>query len=100
MSDKLKKKVFDPYVNDTFNVVAGGVRVDLELIEVSERSYEGMESFSLLFKGDKDKFFNQQICKVTHEKMGEFDLFLTAVISEKKDAIYYEAAFSRLLEKE
>jgi len=100
MSEELKKSSFDPYVNEKFEVLTEyeGI-VEVELVEVSEHNRENMESFSLLFKGPKEKFFDQKLYKVNHPKMGELDLFLVPVVHEKQDAFYYESAFSRLLEK-
>ena len=102
MSDieKLKKSSFDPHLNTKFEVnteIEG--MVEVELVDVADHNRENMESFSLLFKGPKDKFFDQRLYKVKHAKMGELDLFLVPVVSEKQDAFYYESVFSRLLDK-
>ncbi|MCP5108610.1 MAG: hypothetical protein GY950_34815 [bacterium] len=99
MSDQLKKTSFDPFVNEKFEVVTDAGGIEVELTDVSEHNKENLESFSVLFKGPKDKFFNQKIYKVKHPKMGEIELFLVPVVHEKQDAIYYESAFSRLIEK-
>ncbi len=100
MSEELKKASFEPHVNEKFEVeTEEHGKLPVELVEIGEHSKENLESFSLLFKGDKDKLVNQKIYKVNHPKMGKIDLFLTPVVSEKQDGIYYEAAFSRLIEK-
>lgn len=100
MSDLLKKTSFDPYINETFEVITETEGVEVELTEVTEHSRDNMESFSVLFKGPKDKFLNQKIYKVKHPGMGEIELFLVPVVHAKQDAFYYESAFSRLIEKE
>ena len=100
MSEDLKKSSFDPYLNDTFEVQTDTVgAVGAELVEISDHSRQNLDSFSLLFKVPKDKFFDQKLYKVKHAKMGELDLFLVPVVHEKQDAFYYESAFSRLIEK-
>ena len=100
MSEVLKKSSFDPHLNTTFEVNAEieGV-VEVELVEVVEHNKENLESFSVLFKGPKEKFFNQKLYKVKHAEMGELDLMLVPVVHLNQDAFYYEAAFTRLLEK-
>jgi len=37
--------------------------------------------------------------KVKHPKMGEFNLFLGPVATEETDGVYYQAVFTRLVEK-
>ena len=100
MSEELKKSSFDPHLNTKFEVnteIEG--MVEVELVEVADHSRENLESFSLLFKGPRDRFFDQRLYIVKHAKMGELDLFLVPVVHEKQDAFYYEAVFSQLLDK-
>ena len=100
MSEELKKSKFDPHVKEKFEVQAESAgKVEMELVEVKEHNRENLESFSLLFKGPKDRLVDQKRYKVKHAEMGELDLFLVPVVHEKQDAIYYEAAFTRLVEK-
>ncbi len=100
MSEELKKSSFDPYLNNKFEIFTDyeGI-VEAELVEVSEHNKENLECFSLLFKGPKEKFFDQKLYKVTHPEMGEINLFLVPVVHEKQDAYYYESVFNRLIEK-
>ena len=100
MGEDLKKSSFDPYLNETFEVMTESAgTVEVELVEVSEHNRENLESFSLLFRGPRDSFFDQDLYKVKHPRMGELDLFLVPVVQIRQDAFYYEAAFSRLLER-
>lgn len=100
MSEDLKKSSFESHLNGTFGVhTETGEVVEVELVEVCDHNRENIESFSLLFKGSKEKFFDQKLYKVNHAEMGELDLFLVPVVHEKQDAFYYEAVFSRLIEK-
>lgn len=96
----LKKSSFDPYLNSKFQVHTDPVGiVEVELVEITEIKYENQESFSVIFRGPQDKIFEQRIRKIKHPKMGEIDLFLVPITSEKQDGQYYQAVFSRLLEK-
>ena len=100
MAENLTKSSFDPHLNDKFEVntdIHGAV--ELELVEVSEHNRDNLECFSLLFKGPKDKLFDQKLYKVVHTQMGEFSLFLVPVVHPKQDAVYYESVFNRLIEK-
>lgn len=98
--EKAKKSKFDPHLNTKFevNTETEGM-VEVELVDIADHTRENLESFSLLFKGPKGKFFDQRLYKVMHPKMGELELFLVPVVHEKQDAFYYESVFSRLLEK-
>jgi hypothetical protein len=67
----------------------------LELVEVIERSSApNIELFSLMFRGPQSPRLVQQIHGLEHEKLGKFDLFLTA-ISGDHESITYEAVFNR-----
>lgn len=99
MSEELQKSHFDPHLKDQFEVhPVDDDPVKLELVEVSEIKSEVTEGFSLLFRGPKEQFLNQGIKKTKHKKMGELDLFLVPVVSEKQDGFYYESVFNRLKE--
>lgn len=101
MSEKLKKTSFDPHLNSKFEIHTESVgMVEVELVEITERNRENVEGFSLIFKGPEDKPFEQKNHAVKHPKMGDFDLFIVPVISEKKGGLYYQAVFNRLLEPE
>ncbi|MCP4153688.1 MAG: hypothetical protein GY757_38520 [bacterium] len=98
--ETLHKSSFDPYLNDTFEVHTESLGVvEVVLAEITENHYEGQESFSLLFRGSRDKIFEQKIQKLKHPEMGEFNLFLGPIVYEKQDGQYFQAVFSRLLKK-
>jgi hypothetical protein len=100
MAELLKKSSFDPHLNDKFKIHTESVGVvEVELVEITEKNTEKVECFSLIFKGPKDKEFEQNTHKVDHVKMGKFDLFIVPIISEKQDGIYYQAIFNRLIKK-
>lgn len=101
MIETLKKASFDPHLNEKFEIHTESVgKVEVELVEIAEKEYENMETFSVMFKGPKDKPFEQDVHGIKHPKMGEFGLFLVPVISEKEDGAYYQAVFNRVIEPE
>jgi hypothetical protein len=96
----LRKADFEQCVSQIFEVhVEGFETVEIELEGIDDRSTDSTESFSLLFRGAKDKVFTQNTHKMAHPVMGEFPLFIGPVITNKedeKDWVYYEAVFNRL----
>lgn len=101
MLDKLNKASFDPHLKSKFEITPEGMdMVEVELMEVEDKSTKQVETFSLLFKGPKEKEFGQGTHGVKHPKMGEFSLFLVPIVYPKTDAMYYQAIFSRLLQDE
>ncbi len=68
----------------------------LELIEAGERcTAPHQEMFALTFGGAKDKFLEQKIYRLRHERLGEGDIFLVPV-GEDAEMFQYEANFNRL----
>lgn len=55
-----------------------------------------VQGFHLIFRGPVDKVFGHDTHRVSHAKIGEFDLFLGPVMYGKTDGVYYQAVFSRL----
>lgn len=83
----------------TVRLIPAGQTV-LELITVSERkTAASFENYSLLFRGAPDILLQQQTHHLSHEKLGEFLLFLVPV---GKDAggYLYEAVFNSLIKDE
>ena len=95
--DKLNGKVFAEQLHTTFKISMGeAAPLLLELTAV--REYETSpktEQFSLLFLGPQTPRLDQQIYRFEHEKLGTFDLFLTAVGADAT-GITYEVVFHRL----
>jgi len=99
MPEKLNKETFDGHVGSTFEVKTESGAVELELAKITDHSKENLESFSVLFRGPKDKSFDQGMYKVTHSALGEMELFLVPVVSpQDDDERYYEFVVSRLKE--
>ena len=100
MSKKMQKADFSPYLNDEFTVQTESFgAVPIELVEISDKNYETHEHLSLIFRGSKDTVCNQQIYTISHAKMGEMELFLVPIISEKTDGQYYQVIFNYMIEQ-
>ena len=99
MPAELSEAEFSKHLNTPFRVTLGpDAELDLELIEV--KSYannpgdeDGMERFSLFFKGPPKPILPQRLYGLKHEEMGEVDIFLVALTPER-DGSRYEAVFN------
>ena len=68
----------------------------LELIEVMERDPSPkIELFSLQFRGPAAPRLPQQIHRLEHDKLGAFEIFLTAIGADPEQGILYESVFHR-----
>ncbi len=101
MTDKLLHKPdFDPYLNQTFTVHSEELGdQEVEMVELTEKKYPGQESFSMLFKGPKEPVMQQMTYKISHEKMGQLNLFLVPINYHKQDGMYYQSIINRLIEE-
>lgn len=99
MPADLTEKEFSKHVNTSFRVTPGAeVEVDLELVEVKSYSsnpgdQDGMERFSLFFKGPAQPFLPQGLYSLRNERMGEIDIFLVPMKPEGEGSCY-EAVFN------
>jgi hypothetical protein len=95
--DRLNSKVFAEQLHTNFKVHLGNeAPLSLELVAVNERETSPkIELFSLFFLGPLTPRLNQQIHQFEHEKLGAFDLFLTAVGADAAGTTY-EVVFHRL----
>jgi hypothetical protein len=90
---------FTKNLNTTFRVQLDGAKpIDLTLVAVTPRhsganEAPGMERFSALFSGPPDLFLPQQCYRITHDDMGEFEVFLVPIAREK-DGFKYEAVYN------
>lgn len=99
MSAILSEKEFSQHLNTNFRVNVDAPKpVELKLIEV--KGYEskfneqsGLERFSVFFSGPADSFLPQNTYAFTHEKMGQFDIFLVP-IGRDEPGYRYEAVFN------
>ena len=98
MGDFQTEADFAKNVNTTFQIQLDQKPVDLKLIGVSSRPSEpnepeDMERFSALFSGPLDSFLPQQMYRMIHPQMGEFDIFLVAV-GQESHGFTYEAVYN------
>lgn len=101
MPETLSKETFAEQLNTKFRVLLeleNAPEVELELAELVEfptltHSRSDVERFSLFFYGPGDFYLQQQMYKLAHEQMGEFDIFLVPVAQEPR-GYRYEAVFS------
>lgn len=101
MAATLTETEFSQHLNTKYRVNVDAFKpIELELVEV--KSYVnkdkpgeqgGMERFSIYFHGSADNFLPQGIYQITHERMGDFDLFLVP-IARKELGFRYEAVFN------
>ena len=106
MPETLSKESFAEQLNTKFRVLpeeANAPEVELELAELVEfptltHSRSDVERFSLYFYGPHDSFLPQNTYRLAHERMGEHDIFLTAVAQEPR-GYRYEAVFSYFQEE-
>ena len=101
MPETLSKELFAELLNTKFRVLLemeSAPEVELELAELAEfptltHSRSDVERFSLYFYGPADFFLPQRTYRLAHERLGEHDIFLTAVAEEPR-GYRYEAVFS------
>lgn len=96
MSKLIHRSDFEPHLKKTFQVhseSAGIVKVTL--VEVTGKNREGMESFSLIFKGPKEPVLPQMTYKMKQTKVGEFRIFLVPIVSGEQNAVLYQAIINR-----
>lgn len=99
-TELLTKDAFAENLNTRFRFRAADEKVvELELTDVSSKEYlraEGVDHFSLLFRGPAELFLQQGTYRVEHERMGEFDLFIVPV-RQTAEGFTYQAVFNRML---
>lgn len=99
MSERQTEAEFREHLNTTFHVQLDASKaIDVKLVAVESRVSEaneqaGMERFSAFFLGPADFFLPQNIYRVAHPQMGEFDLFLVA-IGKDAEGFRYEAVYN------
>jgi len=104
MTVSLTEEEFSRHLNTKFRVrVEAPEPVELELTEVRGRPSEpheqqGMERFSVFFRGPAHLRLNQHTFTLAHVRMGEFDLFLVPVGRDER-GFNYEAVFNYFKQK-
>lgn len=98
MSTKLTEQEFSKHVDTQFKIALAESELSLTLVEVKaympgENEQDGMERFSVFFDGPGDMMLPQQMYRLRHGQMSEFDIFLTPVSGDGK-RFRYEAVFN------
>jgi hypothetical protein len=93
----MSKATFDVLVNTSFEILPERkqkVRVELVGVQDTRRSEQKLKSrasnecFSLAFRSASHPRLRQQTYRLRHDKLGDFDLFIGPVKSEKYGMIY------------
>ena len=91
---------FTPHKDQAFRCDAGdGESFELKLdgaeaIRTAQKPKEGQrKSFSVVFRGPKDKPLEQGLVRLEHDQVGSHELFLVPV-AEDDEGRYYEAVFT------
>ncbi|HEY2116986.1 MAG TPA: hypothetical protein VGJ51_17950 [Candidatus Angelobacter sp.] len=94
--ESLNSKSFSEQLHTQFRLLREGAEpVPLELIEVKESDPSPkIELFTLNFRGPAAPRMGQHIHTLEHEKLGRFDIFLTAIAGDAQ-SITYESVFHR-----
>ena len=99
MSDFQTEADYAKHVNTNFRVELESPRpIEVKLIAVTPRASEpneeaGMERFSVVFAGPTDVFLPQNMYRMTHPEMGEFEIFLVP-LGREGEVFRYEAVYN------
>lgn len=103
MSDRTEIELFRPHEGTSFTIRNGSEAASqLELIEVKSLKIEDdnrdsqfrAEPFRLTFRSPKKtEYYEQQMFKLSHEVLGELDMFLVP-IGPDDEGMLYEAVFN------
>ena len=96
MLDRLTLESFQPYVNETFQVLwdpDGSLAVTLVECSATGHAGRGRQQFHVIFTGPLQPILPQRIYKLTHEQLGALDLFLVPIGPDSR-GMQYEAVFT------
>jgi hypothetical protein len=95
--EDLNAKLFREQLNSPFKVQHDpSGTIALELVDVIENDLSPrMELFSLHFRGPFRPRLDQQTHRLEHEKLGDFEIFLTPISADQQNGTIYEAVFHR-----
>jgi hypothetical protein len=103
MPAELTEAEFSKHVNTKFSVTHEGEAIELQLEQVkgylpNPGDHKGMERFSLFFRGPAKPMLTQSIFSLTHDAMGDFELFLVPIQADAESS-RYEAVFNYFKEQ-
>jgi hypothetical protein len=98
MTVSLTEQEFAQHVGTNFQLSLDRHPIELKLSEVKgypagPNEQGGMERFSLFFEGPSDPQLPQAVYRLTHEQMGDVDIFLVP-IAKVGEGFRYEAVFN------
>ncbi|HZD96396.1 MAG TPA: hypothetical protein VE133_19195 [Candidatus Sulfotelmatobacter sp.] len=93
--EQLNAQVFREQLHTNFNVRSEAEAVQLKLAAVEEKDRQGIELFVLHFVGPFTPRLEQKTHKLEHEKLGEFEIFITPISAEPQQGTTYESIFHR-----
>jgi len=95
MAEFVTSRDFVAHLHKVFHAEAP-LALELELVEVRERSNAQIEQFSVFFSGPESPCLKQGLYTLKHAEMLDLELFLVP-LGPKNGCMVYEAVFSRLL---
>jgi hypothetical protein len=95
---ELTEHEFSKHLNSNFNLKLSDGEVPLKLVEVQayrpqEHEQQGMERFSALFRGPEGIFLPQALYHLSHDEMGDLEIFLVPISGDQR-GYQYEAVFN------
>ena len=88
---------FNGCLDQPFILEHNGASHALVLISVDRladsTTSDDREAFSVVFRGDNSQFLDQQIYRISHDALGNMDLFIVP-IGPDDEGMRYEAVFS------
>jgi|SRR6516164_6366519 hypothetical protein len=95
---ELTAREFSKHLNSQFRLKVKDQDLPLQLVEVKpylpqENEQQGLERFSVFFEGPGDLLLPQQVYRLAHDRMGDFELFLVPVSGDQR-GYRYEAVFN------
>lgn len=95
MTDALSKASFDPLVGEAFLTGPADEAPALRLTETRALGSAMRDggAFALTFQGPPEPFLAQATYRLSHETLGEVDIFIVPV-EQREDGFVYEAVFT------
>ena len=103
IDERLTEEAFSRQLYSTFRIYTTLLTaIDLQLVNVKRREITSakhaesakVDSFSVLFRGPQKSAVESRTYRITHDQMGTFDLFISAVNDGEKEKLY-AAVFNR-----
>ena len=95
---ELTEAEFSRHLNTDFDLTFADEQLKLKLVTVKAylpqaNEQSGMERFSAYFEGPGERYLPQRVYHLTHDQMGEMDIFLVP-LEKNEHGFRYEAVFN------